>query len=296
MKRCCGLLAGALWLVGAMGAAQANPLLEKLISEGVKLSDGSVVKLPAPWLADGLDAAAQKAAIEKVASRYPYDQFTRDSAVAPLLLEMQSIESQGGVRTGQRVDVAFVAYATLELVNDGDMLARLLGVEQQTDDEKGGAVALTAEQLASRGIELAPADGEVRQSLAAVRFEVLDRVEVSGVANTMRTGSSQSLVAAVEFDPRFADDPELPMHWRPIERTAAGETIKGAAQRYSGVGAYVKVTPLVEPRGALLVEAHAVFDEPHGWFGGVNLLRSKLPIVVQDNVRSFRRKLAAQVK
>ena len=33
----------------------------------------------------------------------------------------------------------------------------------------------------------------------------------------------------------------------------------------------------------------AVFAEPTGWFEGANLLRSKLPLVVQNNVRNMRR-------
>jgi hypothetical protein len=39
-----------------------------------------------------------------------------------------------------------------------------------------------------------------------------------------------------------------------------------------------------------------IFDEPNGWFGGANLLRSKLPLVIQDEVRNFRRRLAAASK
>ena len=51
------------------------------------------------------------------------------------------------------------------------------------------------------------------------------------------------------------------------------------------------MTELIEPQGALFVEYHLVFDEPKAWFGGANLLRSKLPLMVQDNIRKFRREL-----
>ena len=49
---------------------------------------------------------------------------------------------------------------------------------------------------------------------------------------------------------------------------------------------------LAEPKGALFVEGHVVFAEPVKWFDGANLLRSKLPPVIQGQVRSFRRELA----
>ena len=48
---------------------------------------------------------------------------------------------------------------------------------------------------------------------------------------------------------------------------------------------YVKITKLHAPAGAVLVEQHIVYAEPTGWFDGANLLRSKLPLVMQVNVR-----------
>jgi hypothetical protein len=52
------------------------------------------------------------------------------------------------------------------------------------------------------------------------------------------------------------------------------------------------VTELVGVEDGLFVEVHVVYAEPYGWFEGRNLLRSKLPPVLQDSVRKFRRKLA----
>ena len=43
----------------------------------------------------------------------------------------------------------------------------------------------------------------------------------------------------------------------------------------------------------MFIECHMIFDEPRGWFGGANLLRSKLPLAVQEEVRNFRRRLSA---
>jgi len=54
----------------------------------------------------------------------------------------------------------------------------------------------------------------------------------------------------------------------------------------------MKITRLAEPAGALFVEQHIVFAEPTGWFGGANLLRSKLPPVVQYAIRTTRQEWA----
>jgi hypothetical protein len=39
---------------------------------------------------------------------------------------------------------------------------------------------------------------------------------------------------------------------------------------------------------------HTAFHEPQGWFEGHNVLRSKLPLVTKENVRTFRRGLTRE--
>jgi hypothetical protein len=68
--------------------------------------------------------------------------------------------------------------------------------------------------------------------------------------------------------------------------------IIGPARPYIGAAWYSKATKLQQPQGAVLFEYHIVFDEPEGWFNGANLLRSKLPLLVQDGVRKFRRRFS----
>ena len=108
----------------------------------------------------------------------------------------------------------------------------------------------------------------------------------------MREKRAESVVAGIKLDERFNKDQEFSNTWSPIVRDAGGKLSVGAPSPYSGLGGYMKITQLREPAGALFVECHIVFAEPEAWFGGKNLLRSKLPLAVQDNVRSFRRKLA----
>ncbi|MBM4072266.1 MAG: hypothetical protein FJ271_25565 [Planctomycetes bacterium] len=43
---------------------------------------------------------------------------------------------------------------------------------------------------------------------------------------------------------------------------------------------------------AVYLEMHYILHEPKGWFGGVEVLRSKLPILVRENALEFRQKLA----
>ena len=41
-----------------------------------------------------------------------------------------------------------------------------------------------------------------------------------------------------------------------------------------------------------IVEVHFAFAEPRAWFGGAPILRSKIALVAQDQIRRLRRELA----
>ena len=97
---------------------------------------------------------------------------------------------------------------------------------------------------------------------------------------------------AGRIDPRFDKDASLTNQWQSLGRDSLGQLKAGPPQPYRAAGWYLKVTRLHEPAGANLVEYHVAFDEPHTWFDGANLLRSKLPLVAQDAIRRFRRKAA----
>ena len=71
-------------LASAGGSVEKNPVFKELLEQGVKMSDGTAVKLPPPILADGLDAAGQKAALSKVAdARSPVAELVKKSFYAP---------------------------------------------------------------------------------------------------------------------------------------------------------------------------------------------------------------------
>jgi len=261
------LLALTTWVAGQTHD-DANPLYQRLRTEGVRVSADQSIALTPPLLEQGASAADARAAIEAMAKpSYSFDQFARKSAVAPQLLQVEFLE---GEMPARRIDAYFIAYGDLDAIAEGDVLERLLNSQEADEDVGGEGTTLDDAALGSRGIELAP-PGERQEEFAHGSFTLLKRVEV---------------------DPRFADDKEFPNRWRPLERDDAGRLEPaGAAQLYSGVGGYVQLTELAEPKGALLVEWHIVLAEPHGWFDGANLLGSKLPAIVQNRVRSMRREL-----
>ena len=42
----------------------------------------------------------------------------------------------------------------------------------------------------------------------------------------------------------------------------------------------------------MLMECHIVYEEPYAWFDGASLVKQKVPLMIQEKVKIFRRKLA----
>jgi hypothetical protein len=265
---------------------RANPIYRELRQTGVAVSAAEHVRLPAPTMADGLSAEAQEAVLKTVVGEdYALEEFLRRSPVAPFRLQIRDATPSSSKAPSRIVDVAFVAHGDLKTVASKEFLDRVLELNRE-----GGKVrALTSEELSRRRISISStADHE---SFAAIDFALLDRVQIRGVGHSFWGEGPGSLVAASVLDSRFRDDADYPNQWRPILKERDGPKELGKAEAYDSAGYYVKVTRLELPKGALFVEAHMVFAEPRGWFGGANLLRSKLPPVIQSQVRSFRREL-----
>jgi hypothetical protein len=232
---------------------------------------------------DGLDAAKQKAVITGlIGNDYSYEEFTRKSVVAPQLLKIRDVQPSDPQAPARGVDVYFVTYGDFAALDDEKFRSRLLDVGRG----EGKGQGLTREQLAKRGIKLTP-EQEKHESYGFVEFDFLEKVRIRATGRAVWSKNEQSLVAAGQIDPRFLNDPEFPDDWRSITKEAGGVKV-GPPHPWSGAGFYVKVTKLAEPAGTLFVEQHVVFAEPTGWFEGANLLRSKLPLVVQRNVRNMR--------
>jgi hypothetical protein len=271
----------------------ANPLLDELLVKGVPISDGSLVKVPPPTMADGLEAAAQQAVLAKTAEgNQPLDEFLRSSIVAPFVLKIRAVSAPDGPPVRQ-VDLWFVAHGNWDKVSSTDFLESLMGLGgTSVVTETSRAGFLSEEALTKRGLpfESKPdrQEGEYASTVA-----LFDRVQIRATRYVLSTRQSASLVIAATIDPRFDKDAEFPNQWRSVQRDLDNpqKVTLGPPQLYRSAAFYGKITRLAEPAGAVFVEYHAVFEEPQGWFAGANLLVSKLPLLAQSEVRKFRTKL-----
>ncbi|MBL8829087.1 MAG: hypothetical protein JNM18_19045 [Planctomycetaceae bacterium] len=264
----------------------ANPLFAQLLSPGLALTAERRLPLPPPTMADGLDAAGQRAVIEQlIQGSYSFDDFARPSPVAPHLLKFRELEKLDPLGRVQIVELWSIAYGSL------DNFRRNPEKDVVFKQRAGSQVhELTADELAQRQLKATASDA-FEENYTYSSFEIFDKVQLSGTNHTVLTRTPESIVVAIEIDTRFNGDAKFANAWRAVMRAGAQDVTLGEPQPYQGFGSYFKVTKLREPAGALFCEYHLIFLEPQGWFNGANLLRSKLPIAVQTEVRNFRREL-----
>jgi hypothetical protein len=275
---------------GLAAADVPNELLRTLLTAGVPIADGEIVKLPEPTLADGMTAATQRQQIEAIAEgRNSWEDLTRRTVVAPFILKTSQVGSEQRGE-GRRVDLWFVAYGSMDTMASDDFLSNQFKTASEDSENASTARLLSDADLKKRGLPVPSAAENPRYVTAETTL--MERVRVSATTRSIKTRTAESLVVASILDPRFAADPEFPNRWRSIVRDDAGSRQLGAPYAYRGLGSYVKATRLIEPAGALLIEYHVAYAEPQAWFNGANLLQSKLPILAQTVVRKLRRSLA----
>lgn len=277
-------------LIAADPQLEQNPVYQRLQEKGVSVGEETFVPLPPPVMADGASAAQQQKIMTEIAgSDSSLRRFLRDSVVASHVLRMDDVK-QVGETTVKSVDFYFVVYSDLKTLQDKDVLEKLLGGGAKSAEEEGqqgDGKTLTAEDLKERNI---PPIDEDHEGYGYGSYRLLDNVMLHMVGRSFYSQTDKSIIAAAAIDPRFTGDQKFPNIWQPITGKGTDETI-GSPQPYDAAGMYAKITELADPKGAVFVEAHIIYAEPQAWFGGANLLGSKMPVIVQDQVRDFRREL-----
>jgi hypothetical protein len=268
-----------------------NPVYDELMRSGVPISVREIVRLPAPTLTDGMTAAQQQQAIEAIADGRAWEDLTRRSVNAPFVFKISKDEIDSS-RLGRRVDLWFVAYGNMSTLENNEWLERQFKTTGNETDPDNGAVAkvVPESELLRHGLK-GPQSADDSQFVFA-ELTLLDRVRVSVTTRGSKQVTRDSVISASLLDPRFTADSPYSNRWKPVLRDDnTGRRYLGKPEPYFGYGSYAKATRLLGPSGAILIEYHAAFAEPEGWFNGNNYLCSKLPILAQMIVRQLRREL-----
>lgn len=246
---------------------------------------GIAVGLPPVAFDEAPDATAQAKALEAVAgSKARARALLRDSITAPFILKLDDLKARDGAII-RRMDLWFVIHANLdELDPEAIVPGEHEAIEAGNMRFEGREVK--TEELRERGIEPPSPEGP-REGYVHTMANLLDRLHVEATSHIMATRSPDRWIIALRTDPAFQGPGPAANFWKPLK----GDV--GTMHDYEGGGGYIIVRRYQPLPGALLVEAHLAFLEPQGWFDGNPILRSKLALIAQDQIRSLRRELKA---
>ena len=262
-----------------------NPVLKAAIERGLEVGSLAVT-LPEPTFRDGMTAEEQKAALAGVAgSTRGADEMLQPSLSAPHKLRLQDRKADGAmVRSG---DLVFALRGVdLDAIRPAEAIRRFRSEPVEAGNMRFQVHILTPEEAAK--IPAPPSSDHEWLSHAVGRL--LDRIAVESTDRIVVSKSDDSLILASRTDPAFGPEGPFPNRWMTIDLKAGGDVL-GPPKSFSGGVGYMKLTRLKGQDKAMLVEAHFAYAEPTAWFDGAPILRSKLGLIAQDQVRRIRREL-----
>ncbi len=272
-------------IVGQTDLEQAharNPVFVQLVGEGWNVKERRV-RFPEPLLRDGDGAEASRKRLEELAKGgRAVDELLRDSVTAPFILRVHDLKLKEEIV--RQADLWFVVrgeFADLDPERQA----------QEADGKQVEAANMVFESRLVRPAGLADSSAGattsgVRSWYVHVRSRLLDRIEIEATNHVVVTQSSKSIVIGSVTEPRL----EAPnaSGWRSVSK--GGQPAVGL-KPYAGGASYTKISKLAGIPGANLVEMHLAFLEPDAWFQGAPILRSKISVAAQDQIRRLRREL-----
>ena len=238
------LLISFVALLGSTAIAEDNVIFTELVQKGVPLSNGKTIKLPDPVMADGLDQAAQLKVMKSITDEKHLESFLKGGLSDHF--ELKKDKTTGSKKEdslGRQIDLYFVGQGTVETAASSDFTKKLLN--QNDPNAPGKAEFFTDNELKSRKLTVTNSE-KMKERYAHAFNKILGKVEVSGSGRGIKTVEPDSIMVASKLEPRFADDPKYPNQWQSIT-TVNGRAVLGNPEKYSGLGAYIKITKLAGP-------------------------------------------------
>lgn len=260
---------------------ERNSFYTGLLRSGWSLG-GQSIPFASPRFIDDQDPGSEAQALRMVAgSDAAVRDLTRKSVTAPFILKVRDIKVEEG--TVRVADLWFVVHTELATIRLDEASSLPAGEPVEAGNMRFEARLLDGADLAGRE----PTPEETRQWLVHLQGTLLDRIAVETTNRTVATRSSRSIVVASQTDRSFDRDRDNPNAWASIDRREG----KGPARTYGGSASYVKISQLRSIPDALMVEGHFAFFEPKDWFDGAPILRSKISLIAQDQIRRLRREI-----
>ena len=218
------------------------------------------------------------------AKRPPMDELVRNAVSAPFIIDVSRLQPSSDLRSVRRVDLWFCLHADLQTLIDHAAKGQWTP-GSPVDSAGARTTLLSADALTRRGIVL-PATGDAIHRYQHVEIDLLDRVRLRMTHRVCVTRSADSVVIATCLDRGLNEDPEFPNRYQTIDSRRSDDL--GTPQIYRGWNQYLKLTRLTNSNGLMVCELHLWMQQPDDWFGGRDLLKSKIRLGAQKMVRRLR--------
>jgi hypothetical protein len=262
--------------------AQDNPVFDLLIQHGVGADSNPELRLPLPTLQDHASKDVHQKILESLPARkQSIEELMSAKTVAPFVYQHSYRGDEDADTRLQAIDIWFVAAGKIDQVYNENFAIQLF----QENHDVNKPRLLGAEELRHRGIE----EIKTNESYGRGRGMILEKIVVEAVSRVCVSKTDESVIIAGMIEPRFNLDGEIPNRWYKTSNEAGIDV--SASSAYQKAGYYTKITTFQADSKLLFVESHSIFEEPRAWFNGSPTLKSKLPIVFQSEIRSFRRRL-----
>jgi hypothetical protein len=265
----------------------ANDVYQSLLHDGITLA-ATHVAFPAPLLTDSVTPDAERAILHKLAgSDSAVREFLRNAVTAPQILKLRDEKAADG--TIIRVaELYFAVHARLEDIDPGRLGRR----EEDGKPVEAGNMKLSTRRMSDEALKergIARQDPKL-EWYTHTSGTLLDKIEVESTDRARSTQSAASWVFASRTDLRFDGDKQYPNRWKSVGLGAAKQS--GSPNKFDGGASTTRISRLASSPETLFVECHFAFAEPRAWFDGAPILRSKISIVAQDQIRRLRREFA----
>ena len=244
-----------------------NAILTELLEKGISVDDHQLL-LPKPSLPDGADAAAEKAALSKIAdATHPVEALHCVSVVALFVIKRPGGEEGSKSGTLRTLDLWFVAYGDLNKLTDESLL------KSQRDSGAGKEPRTRTPAASFRPTICKPVASPICPAKSTWALAPRCSIGCGSAAPCKRCSRARRTRRwppreSTPVSPKIAGfptsggrsretSPERAHGWRPA---SCAKRLVGTPRRASARTG----------TAAILVEYHVVFDEPAGWFNGAN--------------------------
>lgn len=265
---------------GSHALGQPPSLFETLTRAGVDVVPNVHLQLPQPYLQSNLEVEAQQSILQEISTSQGYDRFIRNSVVSPVSIAITGVQDAGENRVGHLIRSAFVLFRTIEQLNQ-EQEGKELFQSFQAQGE-GKCEVISSESLQEHGF----ASANPSEKTIYLELPLLEKVQIQCVVRIERTELPDGWRYAWHIDPSLQKMAPYRTGWRFLR----SDSLEPDMHPYVGCLGYVQVLSLKGIPNAVLIESTTAMLESPEWFAASNQLRSKLPIAIQESVRSFRKK------